>query len=165
MILLLSQDIHHHSSFLQPVCFTMRHLQNESNKGNFDKMIEAIRGSKEGKTVGVFSKDKFPGEYMKSWNDTLTAEGLEKVQQLQRIRVKWGWSSLWLVCILAFQVDISAVVAYTMAVKEDGELGLMKKAATITSEVYSKFFKERVMEIVDADEVRGRVVWLVVHGL
>lgn len=42
-------------------------------------MIEAIRGSKEGKTVGVFSKDKFPGEYMKSWNDTITAEGLEKV--------------------------------------------------------------------------------------
>uniref|UniRef100_A0A3Q3J6N8 FACT complex subunit n=1 Tax=Monopterus albus TaxID=43700 RepID=A0A3Q3J6N8_MONAL len=101
--------------------------KNESNKGNFDKMIEAIRGSKEGKTVGIFSKDKFPGEYMKSWNDTLTAEGLEKV-------------------------DISAVVAYTMAVKEDGELGLMKKAAAITSEVYSKFFKERVMEIVDADE-------------
>lgn len=41
-----------------------------------------------------------------------------------------------------------------MAVKEDGELNLMKKAAAITSEVYSKFFKERVMEIVDADEVR-----------
>lgn len=52
-------------------------------------------------------------------------------------------------------MDISAVVAYTMAVKEDGELGLMKRAAAITSEVYSKFFKERVMEIVDADEVRG----------
>lgn len=44
-------------------------------------MIEAIRGSREGKTVGVFSKDKFPGEYMKSWNDTLTAEGLEKVRR------------------------------------------------------------------------------------
>lgn len=49
-----------------------------------------------------------------------------------------------------------------MAVKEDGELGLMKKAATITSEVYSKFFKERVMEIVDADEVSGRDVELAV---
>ena len=54
--------------------------QNESNKGNFEKMMEAIRGSKEGKTVGVFSKDKFPGEYMKSWNDMITAEGLEKVR-------------------------------------------------------------------------------------
>lgn len=62
--------------------FVMRHLQNESNKGNFDKMIEAVRGSKGGKTVGVFSKDKFPGEYMKSWNDTLSAEGLDKVGRL-----------------------------------------------------------------------------------
>uniref|UniRef100_A0A3B5PW37 FACT complex subunit n=1 Tax=Xiphophorus maculatus TaxID=8083 RepID=A0A3B5PW37_XIPMA len=101
--------------------------KNESNKGNFDKMIEAIKGSKEGKTIGVFSKDKFPGEYMKSWSNSLSAEGLDRV-------------------------DISAVVAYTMAVKEDGELNLMKKAAAITGEVYSKFFKERVMEIVDADE-------------
>lgn len=57
--------------------------------------------------------------------------------------------SLWL------QIDISAVVAYTIAVKEDGELNLMKKAASITSEVFNKFFKERVMEIVDADEVTG----------
>lgn len=54
---------------------------------------------------------------------------------------------------LRLQVDISAVVAYTIAVKEDGELNLMKKAASITSEVFNKFFKERVMEIVDADEV------------
>ncbi|KAJ8268727.1 hypothetical protein COCON_G00113340 [Conger conger] len=90
-------------------------------------MLEAIRGSKEGKTVGVFIKDKFPGEYMKSWNDMLAAEGLEKV-------------------------DVSAAVAYTMAVKEEGELTLMRKAAGVTSEVFSKFFKERVMEIVDADE-------------
>lgn len=45
------------------------------------------------------------------------------------------------------------MVAYTMAAKEDGELNLMRKAATITSEVFTKFFKERVMEIVDADEV------------
>lgn len=44
-------------------------------------------------------------------------------------------------------------MAYTIAVKEDGELNLMKKAASITSEVFNKFFKERVMEIVDADEV------------
>lgn len=32
----------------------------------------------------------------------------------------------------------------------------MKKAASITSEVFNKFFKERVMEIVDADEVNGK---------
>ncbi|XP_072126083.1 FACT complex subunit SPT16 [Mobula birostris] len=101
--------------------------KNESNKSNFDKMIEAIRSSKGGKVIGVFSKDKFPGDFMKSWNDALSKEGLEKV-------------------------DMSASVAYTLAVKEDVELNAMKKAASITSEVFNKFFKERVMEIVDADE-------------
>ncbi|XP_029436042.1 FACT complex subunit SPT16 [Rhinatrema bivittatum] len=101
--------------------------KNESNKGNFDKMVEAIRDSRNGKKIGIFSKDKFPGDFMKSWNDCLNKEGFEKA-------------------------DISAAVAYTVAVKEDGELNLMRKAANITSEVFSKFFKERVMEIVDADE-------------
>ncbi|XP_010291643.1 PREDICTED: FACT complex subunit SPT16, partial [Phaethon lepturus] len=100
---------------------------NESNKANFEKMIEALKASKGGRRIGVFSKDKFPGDFMKSWNDCLSKEGFEKV-------------------------DISAVVAYTMAAKEDGELNLMRKAAAITSEVFTKFFKERVMEIVDADE-------------
>ncbi|XP_048867496.1 FACT complex subunit SPT16 isoform X1 [Brienomyrus brachyistius] len=109
-----------------PITLLVRE-KNESNKANFEKMLEAIHASKEGKTVGVFIKDKFPGEYMKSWNDMITADGLEKV-------------------------DISAVVAYAMAVKEDGELALMRKAAGVTSEVFNKFFKERVMEIVDADE-------------
>ncbi|NXY12404.1 SP16H protein, partial [Pteruthius melanotis] len=50
------------------------------------------------------------------------------------------------------QVDVSAAVAQAMAAKEDVELQLMRKAAAITSEVFTKFFKERVMEIVDADE-------------
>lgn len=65
------------------------------------------------------------------------------------------WLAAWHVQLLlcVSQVDISAVVAYSMAVKEDGELALMRKAAGVTSEVFNKFFKERVMEIVDADEV------------
>ncbi|KAG8596371.1 hypothetical protein GDO81_001874 [Engystomops pustulosus] len=109
------------------ITLLVREKQNDGNKANFDKMLEAIRGSKKGKRIGVFSKDKFPGDFMKSWYDCLNKEGLDKV-------------------------DISAAVAYTIAVKEDGELNLMKKAALITSDVFNKFFKERVMEIVDADE-------------
>lgn len=109
------------------ITLLVREKQNENNKANFDKMLEVIRGSKKGKRIGVFSKDKFPGDFMKSWYDCLNKEGFDKA-------------------------DISAAVAYTIAVKEDGELNLMKKAALITSDVFSKFFKERVMEIVDADE-------------
>ncbi|TRZ08925.1 hypothetical protein HGM15179_018185, partial [Zosterops borbonicus] len=101
--------------------------KNESNKANFDKLIEALKGSRGGRRLGVFAKDKFPGEFMKSWNDALSKEGFEKV-------------------------DVSAAVAQAMAAKEEVELQLMRKAAAITSEVFTKFFKERVMEIVDADE-------------
>uniref|UniRef100_A0A8C3UYJ5 FACT complex subunit n=1 Tax=Catharus ustulatus TaxID=91951 RepID=A0A8C3UYJ5_CATUS len=101
--------------------------KNESNKANFEKLIEALKGSRGGRRLGVFAKDKFPGEFMKSWNDALSKEGFEKV-------------------------DVSAAVAQAMAAKEEGELQLMRKAAAITSEVFTKFFKERVMEIVDADE-------------
>lgn len=101
--------------------------KNESNKASFEKMIEGIKGSRNGKKIGVFSKDKFPGEFMNSWNDCLNKEDFEKV-------------------------DISAAVAYTIAVKEDSEMNLMKKAAGITTEVFNKFFKEKVMEIVDQDE-------------
>lgn len=45
-------------------------------------MIEAIKESKNGKKIGVFSKDKFPGEFMKNWNDCLNKEGFDKVRTL-----------------------------------------------------------------------------------
>lgn len=65
-------------------------------------MVEAIRSSKEGKTVGVFSKDKFPGEYMKSWNDTLTAEGLEKVRHTPKYLSKPSRSPTFNICAPPF---------------------------------------------------------------
>uniref|UniRef100_UPI00358DD996 FACT complex subunit SPT16-like n=1 Tax=Myxine glutinosa TaxID=7769 RepID=UPI00358DD996 len=99
----------------------------ESNQPKFDKLIEGIRESKNGKSIGVFIKDKFPGEFMTGWREELEKEGLQKV-------------------------DISAAVAYTIAVKEESETTLMKRASAITSELFNKFYKERVMEIVDADE-------------
>uniref|UniRef100_A0A8C3NFF9 FACT complex subunit n=1 Tax=Geospiza parvula TaxID=87175 RepID=A0A8C3NFF9_GEOPR len=104
--------------------------KNESNKANFEKLLEALRGSRGGRRRGVFAKDKFPGEFMKSWNDALSKEGFEKVRGAGPARP----------------------VALAMAAKEEQELALMRKAAAITSELFTKFFKERVMEIVDADE-------------
>lgn len=142
-------------------------LQNESNKANFDKMIDALKHSKKGKRIGVFSKDKFPGEFMNSWNEALSKEGFEKVRRTGTQvpeRSGSGSGAFTQLPLTLLQADISAVVAYTMAVKEDGELGQMRKAAAITSEVFNKFLKERVMEIVDADEVRGDTWSLMASG-
>ena len=40
----------------------------DNDKKNFDELVKAIKGSKEGKTMGVFTKDlKFPGGFMDAW--------------------------------------------------------------------------------------------------
>lgn len=63
-------------------------------------MIEAIKESKNGKKIGVFSKDKFPGEFMKSWNDCLNKEGFDKVRTLLETskltveKAKAWWTSI-----------------------------------------------------------------------
>lgn len=113
------------SSGAPPVTLLVR--DKSDNKENFDKLLEDIRSSKEGKTIGVFSKDGYPGSFMTSWHDSLSKGGFDKV-------------------------DVSSVVALMIAVKEEGELALIKKAALITSEVYSKYLKEKVMEVVDMDQ-------------
>jgi nucleosome binding factor SPN SPT16 subunit len=42
-------------------------------------MITALKESKKGKAIGVFPKDKFPGEFMDSWRSVLKKESFEQV--------------------------------------------------------------------------------------
>lgn len=51
------------------------------------------------------------------------------------------------------QVDISAAVAYVMAPKEEQEVALTKKACQVTVDVYAKYLRDQIMEIIDADKV------------
>ncbi|KAL1441416.1 hypothetical protein MTO96_001056 [Rhipicephalus appendiculatus] len=62
----------------------------DKDKANFEKLIEAIKKSRNGKVVGEFSKDKFPGEFMDAWRSAIAPEKFD-------------------------MVDISAAVAYVMA--------------------------------------------------
>ncbi|XP_065081040.1 FACT complex subunit spt16-like [Ochlerotatus camptorhynchus] len=41
--------------------------KNDNDKVNFGKLWEAIKASNDGKTLGVFSKNNFPGEFCVSW--------------------------------------------------------------------------------------------------
>ena len=47
-----------------------------------------------------------------------------------------------------------------MASKDDAELGMMKRAAAITLEIYSKVFKENLKDVINADRV---CVWLITY--
>lgn len=41
------------------------------------KLIDALKKSKKGKKLGVFSKDNFHGEFMDSWNNAIKKEKFE----------------------------------------------------------------------------------------
>lgn len=49
-------------------------------------------------------------------------------------------------------VDIGSAFGYIIAPKEDNEILLMKKACSISVDVFNKYLKENIMEIIDADK-------------
>lgn len=99
----------------------------DKDKGNFQKLVDSIKESKKGKTVGEFSKDKFPGDFMDGWRAALKAEDFTKV-------------------------DISSALALVMANKEESEIKTIQRACQVTCDVFNKFLKEQIMEIIDAEK-------------
>ncbi|CAG5135919.1 unnamed protein product, partial [Candidula unifasciata] len=99
----------------------------EKDKANFQKLIECIKKSKKGKTVGEFSKDSYPGELIEGWRHAVKSAGFGKV-------------------------DVSSQFAYIMAPKEEAEVKTIQKACQVTCDVFSKYLKEQIMEIIDADK-------------
>ncbi|XP_065094867.1 FACT complex subunit spt16-like, partial [Ochlerotatus camptorhynchus] len=71
--------------------------ENDKGKANFDKLLEAIKGSKDGQTFGVFSKENFPGEFCESWRVFIKDKSFDTV-------------------------DISVPIAYIMFSTEDSEV-------------------------------------------
>ena len=51
------------------------------------------------------------------------------------------------------QVDVSGALAYVMAAKDNTELMTMKKACQATMDLFSKFLKEQLMDLIDKDKV------------
>ncbi len=49
-------------------------------------------------------------------------------------------------------IDVSSGAAYLMAPKEESELMVIKKACQVSADLFNKYLKEQVMEIVDADK-------------
>ncbi|XP_058830141.1 FACT complex subunit spt16 isoform X1 [Topomyia yanbarensis] len=101
--------------------------KNDKDMANFGKLLEAIKESKNGKTLGVFTKDKFPGSFCESWRAFLKDKNFENV-------------------------DVSVAIGYIMCAKEDTEVITIKKACLVTVDVFNKYLKDHIMEIIDADK-------------
>lgn len=46
------------------------------------KLIDEIKKSKKGKTIGVFAKENYPGSFMDLWRSTLKKESIENVKHI-----------------------------------------------------------------------------------
>lgn len=101
--------------------------RNDKDEANFKTLITAIKESKNGKNLGVFSKDNYKGEFMDLWRAAIKKESLTTL-------------------------DVSPAAAYLMAPKEDPEVVLVKKACNVSVDVFTKYLKDQIMEIIDSDK-------------
>lgn len=47
---------------------------------------------------------------------------------------------------------MSATMALVMSAKEESEIAIIKKASNATVDVFSKYLKEQIMDIIDRDK-------------
>lgn len=86
-----------------------------------------MEGSKKGKKLGVFIKDTFPGPFCEAWKKALKAKEFENV-------------------------DIGASIAYIMSNKEEPEINIIRKASLVSVDLFNKYLKEQIMDIIDSDK-------------
>lgn len=53
--------------------------QGGNDKDSFEKLIKTIKNSKNGKTIGVFGKEKYPGIFMDAWRSEFDKGNFETV--------------------------------------------------------------------------------------
>ncbi|XP_025194919.1 FACT complex subunit spt16 [Melanaphis sacchari] len=98
-----------------------------NDKDSIDKLIKAIKNSKNGKSVGIFGKEKYSGAFMDAWRAEFEKENFNNV-------------------------DISSVIGYILSIKSENEISLIKKASLSSVDMFTKYLKEQIMEIIDADK-------------
>lgn len=114
------------NSNVPPVKLLIRD-KSDKDKANISKLIEAIKQSKGGTKIGVYVRDKFSSDLIDAWRKAIKENNFEPV-------------------------DMSSNMAIVMASKEESELTTIKKACTATVDVFSKYLKEQIMDIIDRDK-------------
>lgn len=105
------------------------HLRNKSDADEiyYKKLLSAIKGSKGGKIIGGFPKDSYPDRFYTEWRKLLEKEEIDLF-------------------------DMSNAIALLTSVKDEAEIELMKKASGVSVELFTKYLKDEIMDIIDADK-------------
>jgi len=98
----------------------------DSNRANFDRIL---KGLSSGKTLGIFAKDKFPGDFYQ-----------ECITQIFKTEYEYE------------KQDVSAAIAYILAVKEDTELQYIQKACNATETTYARVLCKELTVIIDKEK-------------
>ncbi|XP_054165372.1 FACT complex subunit spt16-like [Oppia nitens] len=101
--------------------------KSDKDAANFETLRTAIAKSRNGKIIGEFSKDKFSGEFVDEWKKVFNAQNYETL-------------------------DMSNALAYIMAPKDEHELALITKASNLSSDIYAKYLRDEITEIIDSDK-------------
>lgn len=125
-------------------------VRKDNDEKNFADIIEQIKQSHEGKTLGVFAKDKIEGAFGEQWQNCLGQQSFTNVNHHISFQKRNFFIND------RFQVDISASIAYLLAIKDDEELGLIRKACEITGKLYSKHLKDQIINTVDSERVSSK---------
>lgn len=113
--------------YVPPVTLLTRDKADKDH-ANFTKLVEVMSKSRNGRKMGEFTKDKFENnEFLNEWKKVYNAKSFDVF-------------------------DVGPHIAYIMAPKEESELELIKKACSVTVELYDKYLKEEITEIIDADK-------------
>lgn len=100
--------------------------KNDLEHKYLDKLLEVVQKD-ERKKFGRFAKDKFDNEFIVSFRKKLDALSLQSV-------------------------DVSSAFGLLMAVKEENEIDLIRKACSVTVEIFNKFVKDQLTGIIDAEK-------------
>ncbi|KAI0981096.1 hypothetical protein GJ496_001499 [Pomphorhynchus laevis] len=91
------------------------------------EIIELMEKNSDIHKIGVLGKDKSTGPFADKWRAVINAKGWEKV-------------------------DFSMHVSDMMAVKDEDEILRVKKAAELTSKLFLKYLKDKIVDIVDCEQ-------------
>lgn len=104
-----------------------------SNLKDTEWTLSGLGFSFQGSKIGVFLKDKYDGEFFQDWTKAIDQAGFDKV-------------------------DAGVLMSNVLAVKDEAELNNIKKAAEITNRIFSKQLKDQIINIIDGEKVRLRLV-------